>query len=421
MLEYSYIIQWSSGLFGQVSCYIDLIGGAALILLPLMIWTIYSAKGSAKRVSTSTLLSLLIGTTLLVIANDVLLLMAGAATSTLAMLSLSTKTVDRCTAQNSSTLTMSIIGWSFIFAGLAWLIACAAIARSAPHGLPGMTTINLSELVDLIRRSALQHPAAKLTWEQYQLVPTTAIFIGVAVLSGLFPFHGLFVRTIEQGSLATCIWAILISKVVLLLFYRLLIAPDPASWATTAELFTLPALFGFVYVSYLMYSGTGTDLHFSRLIVWSQQLILLGWILLPETGLTVLWLSSLVQFSGFILLSLVMEYAKGHSEESFFIPKLIGVMSVGTTTSVAGLFLVWDASLQLSTSLMYGAAAFVLFAIALLISIAGLLNFVQRPISEESPEGEVGSLRASQKWLLICWSMVTILGSFLTPYFASLH
>lgn len=421
MREMSYVIQWSSGLFGQVSFYIDLIGGAILCLLPILLWTTFSVKGSNERGFKSAVLFLFIGTTLIVLANDVISLMAGAAISTLAMLTLSSKPADGTVSQNSSSLTMSIIGWSFIFAGLAWLIACAAIVRAAPHGLPGMTTINLSELVDLIRRSALQHPAAKLTWEQYQLVPTTAIFIGVAVLGGLFPFHGLFVRTIEQGVLTTRIWTILISKVVMLLFYRILIAPDPASWATTAELFTLPALVGFVYVSYLMYSGTDTDLQFSRLIVWSQQLILLGWILLPDAGLTILWLSSFVQFSGIVLICVVLESAKSSLEENLFIPKLIGVMSVGGTTSIAGLFLVWDASLQLSTSLMYGAAAFVLFAIALLISTAGLLNFVQRPISEELPEGEVDSLGPGQKWLLVCWAMVTILGSFLTPYFVNLH
>lgn len=413
MSEKTYILEWNSGLFGQVSFYFDFIALIMLTLLAFLAWTnVLSRQASSQKASIWNVTALFLGSLITIAANDGFSLMAGIAIISMALLALDSSAREDSNPGQASTLTMSVIGWTTLLGGVAFLVASAAIVRSAPHGLPGLTTSNLHELTELIRRSALQHPAAKLTWEQYQLVPTAALLIGVGVLSGIFPFHSLFARNIENGSLLTRLWMLMISKIAMLIFYRLSIASDLASWAAIAELLTLPALFGFVYASYLLYSSTNAETHLSRSIIWSQQFTLLCWVLLPQAAPTALWLNVIVQFSGLVLLCLVIELADHHAEDSLFIPKFIGILSVGGTSSLAGLLMVWDGSLELSTSPPLGAAGFVLFAIALLISVAGFLTFLQRSIAAGSVVST--SLNQRQKSLLACWSLVTILASFAT-------
>lgn len=409
------MLEWSSGLFGQVSVIFDVVTLAMLTLLLLL--TSSSQLGSAisRRLSKRTLLALFVGSALLLIANDLLSLMVGVAIMIWALAALEVNANPRSNSKNVSALAMSIIGWSLIFGGIAFLVASAAIARSAPHGLPGLTTTSFSELTSLIERSASQHPAAKFIWQQYQLVPTIALLIGVGILGGLFPTHSLFAETIENSTLPVRLWVLMMSKIALLHTYRLMIAADPTSWATTAELLTLPALFGFVYVSYLLYSAPNTATHLSRLIIWSQQFTLVCWTLLPQHAMAILWLNVVVQFSGMVLLCLVVQLAETTSDETIFIPKLIGTLSVGATSNTAGLLLIWDASLELSTTSTLGAAAFVLFAITLLISVAGMLTLLQRPLSTEG--NSIRPLNVHEKATLACWSLIAIFVSFAILFF----
>ncbi len=394
----------ASGILNSISFRFDFVSWPFLVILPLATITC-CWQNQSSHPAASSLSFLMLGATVLIVSNDVLTLMAGAAFVSLSLIPLAAK-------QGGPVLRQQTIGWFWLFAGLAWLVACAAFVRSAPHGLPGASTTILSDLTSLIQRSTDQHPAADFLWKQYQLLPALSILLGIGFLSGLVPFHTQIVQLFEDGSLQLRVGLIIVSKVALLLAYKILIQPDPGSWLGVCEVLEIPALLGLVYTSFLLMANSSSSLRLARLVVWSQHVTLFLLVTTPELGMIILLLSSLTQFAALILLSLREELIRsGKLMENHLAYGLIGVSMLAITSGGIGNFLLWQASLPLSTESPTGASRLVLFALSLLISITGLLRFLQKaePPTEQTEKADLQKFGLP---LLAAWSGIAISSSF---------
>lgn len=345
---------------------------------------------------------------MLVIANDVMSLFTAAA-----MITLSFGFLVRNQSQPAHCFRFYTAGWFCIFSGLAWMVATAAIVRAAPHGLPGASTTILSDLVQLLERSSHQHPAASFVWKQYQLLPTISILIGVSLLGGIVPFHGAFARFIERSPLQPRLWSIAIAKLALLLLYFLLIQPDPESWGSTANILVLPALLGFVYSSLLLFAKTNRARRLSRLVILSQQMTLLSFVTIPESGTSIVLLTSCTHLAALTLFCLHLEQVESSQIQRIRLVPLVGVMSLTLTFGATGLLLLWNASLSFSTASSLGALKFVVFIIAMLISIGGMLRFLTS--DEEFKFYSTFGNTWGTKSLLIGWSFIAIVSSLAIP------
>lgn len=385
------------GLFDTVSIHFDRLNAPLLVLLPVLLI-------STSRTFTTSLLWA--GITWLVMANDVLTFMSGVLLLLIANLFRSYAQSGPQSERNNHSLGWDFVSWQLILGGLAWLVGCAAIVRAAPHGLPGDSTTVFSELLGLLQRSAAQHPAAEMLWLQYQLLPSFAILGGVALLAGLFPFHPILSSSIESASPEKIIWRLCIAKVALLLLVRFLVEVDPQSWSRLSSLLRWPTLLGLLYFSLLFFNAHTIERQLTNLILWSQQFIFTTLLLAPDSVMLAMWCSHVVQLAGITLLFLP-PLVKQESHR-LTIQKFLGVLSLGGMTNLAGLFLIWDVSLQLTTSSIAHASGFVLFTVCCLISVVGQVNLLHS-MNNTTSLTDTDELETSR--IMLCWMGVALLGS----------
>lgn len=385
------------GLFDTVSIQFDRLNAPLLVLLPILYI-------STSRTFTTSLLWA--GITWLVMANDVLTFMAGVLLLLIANLSYRQTARAPQSERKNHSYGWDFVSWQLILGGIAWLVGCAAIIRAAPHGLPGDSTTVFSELLGLLQRSAAQHPAAEMLWLQYQLLPSFAILMGVALLAGLFPFHPILSCSIESSKPEKIIWRLCIAKVALLLLVRFLVEVDPQSWSRLTGLLRWPTLLGLLYFSLLFINAHTTERQLTNLILWSQQFTFTTLLLAPDSVMLAMWCSHVVQLAGISLLFLATPMKQESHRLS--IPKFLGVLSLGGMTNLAGLFLIWDISLQLTTSSIAQASGFVLFAVCCVISVVGQVNLLHSMTNSTSLT-DTDELETPR--ILLCWIGVTLLGS----------
>ncbi len=398
-----------SGILDPISLRFDIVRWPILVVLPILPLTCcWQTRRSSPKVCS--LSFLLLGATVLTVSNDVLTMMAGSAAVMFSLTFLAEK-------QGESVLRQQFIGWSCIFAGLAWLVACAAFVRSAPHGLPGASSTIISDLTSLIQRSTAQHPAADFLWKQYQLLPALSIILGVGFLSGLTPFHTQFVRLFEQGTFKLRICLLLVSKLAFLLMFQLLVEPDLESWQSSSEVLAIPALLGLMYSSSLVMVDSNSSLRIARIVVWSQHVTFFLFVTVPDAGLMIILFSSLTQLAALVLLSLREECV--HEENnagSGFTYGLIGISMIVLTSGGVGHYLLWQASLPLSTENPLGATKLVLFTSSLLISMTGFLRYIQNR-DKDAESTDIDTLDRGDLFLLMIWSFIAIATSFAIPVY----
>ena len=387
----------SPGLFDTVSIQFDRLNAPLLVLMPILYI-------STSRTFTTSLIWA--GINWLVMANDVLTFMAGVLFLLIANLSYRQTARATQPERKNHSLGWDFVSWQLILGGIAWLVGCAAIVRAAPHGLPGDSTTVFSELLGLLQRSAAQHPAAEMLWLQYQLLPSFAILGGVAILAGLFPFHPVLSSSIESSTPEKIIWRLCIAKVALLLLVRFLVEVDPQSWSRLSSLLRWPTLLGLLYFSLLFINAHTTERQLTNLILWSQQFTFTTLLLAPDSLMLAMWCSHVVQLAGITLLYLppLVKQESHHLS----IPKFLGVLSLGGMTNLAGLFLIWDISLQLTTSSIAQASGFVLFAVCCVISVVGQVNLLHSMTNSTSLT-DTDELETTR--IPLGWIGVALLGS----------
>lgn len=405
-------LPFESGLLDQLSLRLDAISWALIVLSSCVAITSLWGQSFRKEQSGPSPLAMLVGVDFLLLGDDVMTLMTGA-TITIAVLALQTGGA----AGRLSRLTFYPMGWFTVFAGVAWLTASAATVRAAPHGLPGVTTTGLFDLVQLIQRAAGQHPAARLAWEQLQALPTFSLLLGVGVVAGLVPFHRSLATFLAKGSLHERLWGIVLAKGALILVVKLLVLPSPADWGHFVQPFNPYVLLGFIYCSLLLMTNSEADVRLARAVIWSQQVTFLGLVVNPEASLSVLLLSEIVHVAGLVLLCLDDEQVGRSNGTSVSIPALLGVISLSVTPGAAGMVFLWQATLQMSMESTQGGLILVLFLAFLLVSIAGMTRFL-KPDTDASAVAEL-----PQDWkirgILYLWCLIAILGSFVVPVLAS--
>ncbi len=418
--EGSGVIEWSMRLPGgslqneflsSIAIRFDFLRLPLLVLLPFIHITCCQLTTLDQRFSPLASMFLLTGSSMLIVANDVMSLFTAAT-----IITLSLDFLTRNQSRPVHCFQFYTAGWFCIFAGLAWMVASAAIVRAAPHGLPGASTTILSNLVQLIERSSHQHPAAGFVWRQYQLLPTISILIGVSFIGGIVPFHSAFARFIEGSTLQTRLWAIAISKIVLVLLFSLLIRSDPESWSNTANTLAIPVMLGFVYSSLLLFAKADRARRLSRLVIWSQQVTLLSFVTLSESGISIVLLTSCTHLAALTLFCLHLAQVESRPIQYNRLVPLVGVMSLTLTFGATGLLLLWGSSLTFSTADSRGALKFVVFIIGLLISIGGMLRFLTS--DEEFKFYSVCGDTWGTKSLLVGWCFIAILSSLTIPVVA---
>lgn len=396
--------------FLQFALRMDLWGGLIAFLLAAIQLTCLMHSEPAVENDDRGTFFLWGGSTLFVLANDVCSVLTSGTLLTLTMAILAARTRSSWIA-----LKYGICGWLPIFAALAWLMGAAALVPAAPRGLPVHTSSQFSELITQIQQAAEQHPAAEYLWQQYQLLPSLALLLGVCLLGGVVPFHRLFVQLFENGSFAVRIWTLSLAKIGWFLVARLVIAPAPAEWGSVANVFEIPALLSLIYVSLLVYANADPGSRLCRLALWSQQLTFVGLIAIPQQAPLMLSLSCGTHLSALVLLTLQESLVKHETPRRQSLLTIIAFACLAIAPGTTSLLLLWESALHLATAETFGAIRLLLFAIATLIALAGMLRFlkVEDAAAQRSPE-EVG-LDRWQKSLLVGWGALAILMSFAAP------
>lgn len=391
-----------SPLLFQPAVQVDMLSIPLLCLLPLIaltvLWTettvasdetlstsllsdssaLNTAKLFPRSWSPSQTLLMLAGCSALVIADDVLTLGAG--------ICLVLAAVGKTSEDNdvsSAFLFHQIIGWSVMFVGISWLAGIASLLLAAPHGLPGSTTFIFSDLADQVGRTATQHPAAAAVWSQYQRLPIFTALIATALLTGGVPFHRGMVRMLSNQGICGRIWLLALSKIVLLILYRVMIEVDPLSWAASTAVLVRPGMILFAYTSYLLMASADEMTRIGRLAVWSQQAALFSFLVAPESSSLFVLSFTVCHLAGLVLLMLTASLGKARSRS---VGMFLALMTLSLSASPAGMAVFWSISKQVSAQENFGALAFVVFVLSCLTSIAGMLSIFRQLNSTSEQE-----------------------------------
>jgi hypothetical protein len=197
---------------------------------------------------------------------------------------------------------------------------------------------------------------------------------------------------------------------VLILLYSLLIQPDPEGWASSTNILAAPVLLGFIYSSLLLFAKADRARRLSRLAIWSQQVTLLSFVTVPESGISIVLLTSCTHLAALTLFCLHLEQVESRQTQRNRLVPFVGVMSLTLTFGTTGLLLLWGASLAFSTA---SALKFIFFIIGLLISIGGMLRFLTS--DEEFKFYSAFGNTWGTKSLLIGWCFIAIVSSLAIP------
>lgn len=305
-----------------------------------------------------------------------------------------------------------IVGWSCFVFGIAWLTATAAMIETAPHGSAGVTTTVYSELVSQVSNARSQHPVAQVLWEQYNGVFISAMLVGVSLVGGCVPLHAAVMQLINRGSMEQRLMTLVTAKLVLLLFYRILVQPDSEAWQTTVQSSVPWVLVAFLYASLLVLGFARQSGWLGALFVWSQQWSLLILFVAPDASAEWIGLTTLTHVAACGLLFLVLDARDTNCNSRKFsvsLPslELVALCGLAILPGADAVRVMWSMVIRLSTEADRGGLKLCVFVVAALISIAGVAGIACRSTAAAA------SVTRSRWIILLCWSLVTVVSAIL--------
>ena len=397
-----------TGFLDQFSFRVDVVGIALLLVVQLVNATLTLHCQRSNHSNSQTSLAMVSAMTLAVVANDVITFTA----AIMALIFLISKTDSSTQTDETASSPASFhhlwFGWLLVFGGLAWLVAIAAIIRSAPHGIPGNSTTVISDLAQLISTATAQHPAAQILWEQYQGYPIWTILIGSALVAGLFPLHEPFVQSFASCSFQQRMWLLITSRIALLVILRMIVEPNLGSWEQVRPALFLPAIIGFLWQTLLLIGTCDSNTRLARIAAWSHQFIFLELILLPELGSFVLLHCILAQTAAMSLLCLCEELPN----QSTSVSAWVAIGTLGFFPSLTGLFLFRNSWLVLTGEETLGIGSWPIFLVGVVLSVVGLCKDL---MSESIAENDSRITENRSAWLHLIWGLIAIASGFSLP------
>ena len=315
------------------------------------------------------------------------------------------------------------IGWSLFAAAWAVAIGCVAVVGVAPYGLPGEVTSAIRLMFETLTGAVERHPAAGLAWRQYQLLPFLLFVAACGILTGGMPFQGWLVRAFGAGSVSARIWLVVWTKLGILLWVGVL---RGFLWTDLAA--TLPGIvtwlvIGIWYSAGRLWFARDVDQSLCALLLWTGQAGLLGAIASLSSG-TVLSGMLLTTIAAMVLGTVLHSVSRSENASQpapddpvstptqtwYQAAVLVVGVGVGLMPGIAGLALLWPIASSLSLSWGAASIGLPLIVIPVIVVAFGTICFCIR-LDRNATLGAVrGRFRATDKLLLVIWSMITIAG-----------